>query len=66
MKIYSGYFYLNQVFSISICVKKTYVKEYNSHNVSNDPLVADYDHIFISGGNCGDSVADRLSHFLRQ
>ena len=42
------------------------MKEYNSHNVSNDPLVADYDHIFISGGNCGDSVADRLSHFLRQ
>lgn len=65
MKIYSGYFYLNQVFSISVHLKEL-CKKYNSHNMSNDPLVVGYDRIFISGSNCGDSVADRRSHFIQQ
>lgn len=65
MKIYSGNFYLNQVFSISVHLKELCTK-YNSHDVSNDPLVVDYDRIFIRDSNCGDSVADRLSHFIQQ
>lgn len=34
--------------------------------MSKDPLVADYDRIVLGGSDCGDSVADRLSRFLRQ